>query len=117
MESVSAFRLADQSFAPYGEDVHRASIAKLIGPDRSTTIGAGLANFDGNPISWTVQYDEVSTVIRGEFYLTANGDRHTLQSGDVIWIPRGTEVQYAGLNALVFYALYPVGWEDARHAA
>lgn len=31
--------------------------------------------------------------------------------GDVLWVPKGTELAYEGEGATVFYALDPVDWK------
>ena len=38
---------ADMRFEPFGDEAGSASIARLIGPDLSRTMGAGIAAFDG----------------------------------------------------------------------
>jgi len=46
-----------------------AGIARLVGPELSKTMGAGLAAFDGCAIEWTVLYDEMIVVLEGLFRL------------------------------------------------
>ena len=105
-------------FEAYGGPPGRATIARLIGPDISQSMGAGIAIFDGCSIEWTVLYDEVIVVLEGVFRLRigANNER-TIEAGpgDVIWLPENTPLRYEGDKAKVFYALHPVDWRK-RHA-
>lgn len=104
------FKKDDAPFKPYGDESGKATLAPLIGPDLSTTIGAGLATFDDVSIAWTVLYDEVIVGIQGEFRLRTDDAVYTVGPGDVLWLPKGTALRYEGTAALIFYALYPVDW-------
>ena len=112
------FRAGEMRFEPYGEPPGLATIARLIGPDMSRTMGAGIASFDGCSIKWTVLYDEVIVVLEGRFRLRiGNNDERMIEAspGDVIWLPENTPLKYQGDGAKVFYALYPADWRR-RHA-
>ncbi len=108
------FRGADLAFEPYGGPPGAAAIARLIGPDISKTMGAGIATFDGCSIEWTVLYDELIVVLEGRFRLRLG--RKTIEAGpgDLIWLPEGTPLRYEGDKAKVCYVLYPVDWRK-RH--
>ena len=47
MAAVRHFKRSEITFEAFGGPPGKASIARLIGPDQSTTLGAGLASFDG----------------------------------------------------------------------
>jgi ethanolamine utilization protein EutQ len=97
-----------------GEGPGTGTIARLIGPDLSKTMGAGIATFDGTSIDWTVLYDEMIVVIEGTFRLGTPEGEITAKPGDVIWIPENTPISYRGEKAVVCYALYPIDWRK-RH--
>jgi ethanolamine utilization protein EutQ len=111
-------KAGEMAFEPYGGPPGSAAIARLVGPEQSRTMGAGVATFDGCSIEWTVLYDEVIVVLEGTFRLRIGeaGER-TIEArpGDVIWLPENTALGYEGDKAKVFYALYPVDWRK-RHA-
>ncbi|MBB2688873.1 MULTISPECIES: cupin domain-containing protein [Rhizobium] len=109
------FRKDTTEFAAYGEGSGEASIARLVGPRESETMGAYLARFNGRSVPWTVRYDEVITCIEGEFRLRVGPTVHALRPGDVIWIPKDTELAYEGADSLVFIAIAPVDWRTRRH--
>jgi len=114
MVSVKHFKREAMTFEAYGGPPGKATIARLVGPDLSGTMGVGLATFDGCSIEWTVLYDEMIVVIEGLFRLRVGDQVFEGRPGDVIWIPEGTAIAYEGGAALVCYALYPVGWRQ-RH--
>jgi ethanolamine utilization protein EutQ (cupin superfamily) len=111
-------RAGEMRFEPYGGPPGSATISRLVGPDISHTMGAGIATFDGCSIEWTVLYDEVIVVLEGTFRLRIGKEyQRTIEAGpgDVIWLPENTPLKYEGDGAKVFYALYPVDWRK-RHA-
>jgi len=101
-------------FAAYGGPPGEATIARLVGPEISRSMGAGIATFDACSIEWTVLYDEVIVVLEGRFRLRLGADIVEGGPGDVIWIPENTPLRYEGERAVVFYALHPVDWRR-RH--
>jgi ethanolamine utilization protein EutQ len=116
MAEVRLFQRADMRFETYGGPPGAATIARLVGPDISASMGAGLATFDACSIEWTVLYDEVIVVLDGLFRLRLGGQTVEARRGDVVWIPEGTALRYEGDGATVFYALHPVDWRE-RHKA
>jgi ethanolamine utilization protein EutQ len=111
---VRHLRKAEMNFTAYGGPPGKATIARLVGPDLSKTMGAGVATFDGCSIEWTVLYDELIVVLEGTFRLVAGKETYSCAPGDVLWIPENTPIKYEGDKAKVFYALHPVDWRQ-RH--
>ncbi len=114
MSKTRLFKCAQMKFEPYGGPPGAATIARLVTPDISKTMGAGIATFDGCSIEWTVLYDELIVVLEGKFRLRVDGEAIEAGPGDVIWIPENTPLRYEGERAVVFYALHPVDWRQ-RH--
>ncbi len=69
MAKTVLYKKAEMAFAPYGGPPGSATIARLVGPEISRTMGAGLATFDECSIAWTVLHDEVIVVLDGLFRL------------------------------------------------
>ena len=115
MSAIRVFRAADRAFEAYGGPPGEATIARLVGPEISHSMGAGIATFDDCSIAWTVLYDEVIVVLEGAFRLRVGETAYDLGPGDVIWLPENTALRYEGKGAKVFYALAPVDWRR-RHA-
>jgi len=114
MSKVKLFKAAGRTFEPYGGPPGEATIARLVGPEISHSMGAGIATFDDCSIAWTVLYDEVIVVLEGSFGLRVGEESYDLAPGDVIWLPENTTLRYEGKGAKVFYALWPVDWRR-RH--
>jgi ethanolamine utilization protein EutQ len=117
MPEAKLFKRSEMTFAAYGGPPGKATIARLVGPDISKTMGAGIATFDGCSIEWTVLYDEVIVVLEGRFRLRLGKDFGQVMEagpGDLIWLPEGTPLKYEGDRAVVCYVLDPVDWRR-RH--
>jgi ethanolamine utilization protein EutQ len=90
MKKARHFKASAMDFEAFGGPPGKAAIARLVGPDMSATMGAGIATFDGCSIEWTVLYDEVIVVLHGTFRLKlGKGFAETIEAspGDVIWLP------------------------------
>ena len=116
-KKVVHYRKSEMEFAAFGGPPGVATIARLVGPEMSKTMGAGIATFDGCSIEWTVLYDEVIVVLEGAFRLVVGKEIHFCSPGDVIWIPENTPIKYEGDKAKVFYALHPVDWRQKHGLA
>ena len=114
---VVQYRKSDLKFSAYGGPPGKATIARLVGPDISKSMGAGIATFDGCSIEWTVLYDELIVVLEGTFRLVVGDRTYSCTPGDVVWIPENTPLKYEGDKAMVFYALHPVDWRQKHGIA
>jgi ethanolamine utilization protein EutQ len=108
--TIRHFSPATASFFDYGEGTGKASVSRLVGPAESTTMGAYYARFNGRRVPWTVHYDEIVICIEGIFELTVGDSLQRLLPGEILWIPKGTSLEYGGLDALVAMTIAPVNW-------
>ena len=104
------FKRSAMTFDDFGAKEGKAGIARLVGPDMSTTMGGGIATFDQCAVEWTVRYDELIVVLEGTFKLKAGDEMFEAKPGDVLWIPAETPLVYMGDKAVVFYSVYPIDW-------
>ncbi len=112
MSGITLYKGEGRGFEHYGGPPGNAEIARLIGPETSRTMGAGVACFEDCSIPWTVLYDEVIIVLEGHFRLCSGDERYECEPGDVLWLAENTPVVYeADGKAKVFYALYPADWK------
>jgi ethanolamine utilization protein EutQ len=112
LSDVIHFEASIRRFEAYGEDPQKASISRLVGPEISKSMGAGIARFDECSIAWTVLYDELIVTLEGRFVLRVGDQKFVCVPGDVLWIPANTPLYYEGVKATVFYALSPVDWKQ-----
>jgi len=115
--TTKLFKRSEMTFADYGGLPGRATNSHVMGPDLSTSMGAGIATIDGCSLEWTVLYDELIVGIEGLFRLRVGDEVFEAGPGDVIWIPDGTALKYEGDGATVFYALHPVQWKQKHGQA
>lgn len=117
MSAVIHHKAKSITFETFGGPPGTAKIARLIGPEQSKTMGAGIAVFDGCSVEWTLLYDEAVVVLEGTFRLRYGpGYKKVLEAGpgDVVWLPDKTPLKYEGEGAKIFYTVYPVDWK-AKH--
>lgn len=106
------FERGEMEFVDYAGPPGKAVISRLVGPETSESIGAGIAIFEDSSIEWTVRYDELICVLKGHFRLVVGDTARDCAPGDVLWIPNGTALKYeSDGRAEVFYTLYPVDWK------
>lgn len=111
MSKARIFRQGEIAFGPTVTPTGTTSIARLINPGNSRSLGAGIEYIEATTIDWTVTYDEVLFLFEGELTVELDGIRHDCTVGDVIWLPEGTQLRYIATGrAGYFYALWPVDW-------
>ena len=108
------FRAADlvhQEFdkAPPGQKVTMTDVITA----RDSNLAAGFMKYDHSQLPWHVTYDEIDYVIEGEFVLKVNEQVFHAGPGDVLYIPKDSQVVFASPSTCtVFYAIYPANWEE-----
>lgn len=107
-------RFPSIDFGPRFEYGDVAKIAMGTGSDGEGELGTGFVRMQNAEIPWTVQYDEVLLVVEGE--ITIETDQGDLVAGpkDCVWLPKGTKLLYKAEDALLFYAIHPWNWAEAR---
>ncbi|MEL6999928.1 MAG: ethanolamine utilization protein EutQ [Pseudomonadota bacterium] len=104
----------EMTFAPRFEYGEQAEVAVACGPDDGTALGCGYVRMTGAEIPWTIKYDEIVLVLEGSITIrTAAGDL-TAKAHDSIWLPAGTKLTYVSPEALLFYAIHPANWAEAK---
>jgi ethanolamine utilization protein EutQ (cupin superfamily) len=104
MAEVKLFREQDQKFTM--ED--GAAVLALVNAGNSPAMGAGIGIFEDCRIEWTVTYDEVLFIHKGNFRLRVGKDVYHAGPGDTLWIPANTALVYeADAPVTFFYAVYP----------
>jgi ethanolamine utilization protein EutQ len=106
------FRRADAQLAyPSGAEAGN-SLFRALDETMSDTIGGGYFSFNRATDSAVLPYDEVSVCIEGALHLTVDGETHVLKPGDLVFMPKGTEVTFGGDKAVAAYAVWPVDWRQ-----
>lgn len=74
---------------------------------------AGFMTFDHSKLPWFLNYDEADYIIEGDFMLEVADQVFRAKAGDVIYIPKGSQVVFSSPTfCKVFYVTYPANWAD-----
>ena len=105
------------------EDVH-LGVFPGAGADKQVGIADVITAADGAPIAagfmawsqcffpWTLDYDEIDLVLEGELHIRCNGQTFVGKSGDVLFIPKGSSIEFGSPSAVrFFYVTYPANWQ------
>lgn len=68
---------------------------------------------DGSSFDWTLKYDEIDYIIDGTLEIIVDGVKSTAGKGDIIYIPRDTDVTFNTPDSTRFmYVTYPANWSE-----
>lgn len=112
---ISVFKESEREFVRYlgGGDADTSKgdawIARLVGPDQSSTMGGGVVIYERLTVDWDLPFDEMITLIDGTMRIISGGAAFDLVRGDVAWFPAHTPLTYeVNERAVVSYAIYPM---------
>lgn len=95
--------------APPGQKVGLVDVTSA----REANLCSGFMTFDHARLPWFLNYDEVDYIIEGDFVLEVEGNVFRAKAGDVVYIPKGSQVVFSSPTfCKVFYATYPANWAD-----
>lgn len=95
--------------APPGQKVGLVDVID----SRVGNLASGFMTFDHSKLSWFLNYDEVDYIIEGDFVLEVQGQVFRATAGDVVYIPKGSQVVFSSPTfCKVFYATHPANWAD-----
>ena len=95
--------------APLGQNIKLKDVITA----RQANLAAGFMEFDCAKLPWNLTYDEVDYVVEGTFTVETGGKVYTCVAGDVLYIPKDTQVVFGSPNqAKVFYVTYPANWSE-----
>jgi hypothetical protein len=114
MPEVLHLKSTDMKFSQHFRDAGgHMSQCRLITPEISKAVGAGIATYDGCSIEWTTKYEQVAIVLEGILRIRTGIDYSRVIEatvGDVIFLPKGAKIKYEGDKAKMFYAPAPNDW-------
>ena len=106
-----------------GADVH-LGVFPGAGADKQVGIADVITAADGAPLAagfmawsqcffpWTLDYDEIDLVLEGELHIRCDGQSFVGKSGDVLYIPKGSAIEFGTTTAVrFFYVTYPANWQ------
>ena len=114
MARQTTVKLLTEGDLPYSELVAGLELSRAITHAGTTQLGGGYMRFatDAEFPGWTVTYDEVLFVQRGELEVASDGGSIKAHPGEAILIPKGAKVTYRGRGGtLAFFVLWPFDWD------
>jgi ethanolamine utilization protein EutQ len=95
--------------APAGMDVR---LVDAITAAHGSPMAAGFMTWKKGSFPWRLDYDEIDFVVEGRLEIHQGGRVVVGDPGDVIYIPRGSEIRFGSPSfARVFYVTFPADWE------
>jgi ethanolamine utilization protein EutQ len=86
-------------------------LADVITSQDGSPIAAGFMTLHKGQFPWTLNYDEIEYVIEGELHIITPEKVVVGLPGDVIFIPKGSRIQFATPSwAKFLYVTYPADW-------
>lgn len=96
-----------------GRAGNRVYTRDLFSLSESPRLGAGIMEMTDTTFPWTLNYDEMDYVISGRLDILIDGDRVSAGPGEVIYIPKGSKIQFSVTgHARFLYFVYPADWQS-----
>ena len=106
MSETKIFRKKDLDLEP----VNGMKTIGLVNVSFSDKLGAGIGVFEDCSIPWHIIYDEVIYILEGQFTLKVGDKIFEAGPGDVLWVPRNTDIVYIAQERVTFfYSVLPAG--------
>lgn len=116
--AVRLIRPDSLPWADLGAGGDLAEIKPTVTTEHSTTLGAGFCRFERCRFEWKLTYDECVHVLEGAMEVRHGDDVVRAGPGDVVFLAAGSDVVYDFPDrCLLFYAAYPVDWQERMEAA
>lgn len=84
----------------------------LFSLEEAPRLGCGLMVMEQTTFPWKLTYDEMDYVIDGRLDILVGGETVSAGPGEVVHIPRGSEIQFSARGKVRFlYFVYPADWQ------
>ena len=98
-----------------GNPGDRVYTRDLFTLEQSPRLGVGIMEMTDTTFPWTLNYDEMDYVVEGRLDVLCNGRKASAGPGEVIYIPRGSEIQFSVTgHARFLYFVYPADWQNQQ---
>ena len=93
-----------------GDKVYTRDLFTL---EQSPRLGVGIMEMTDTTFPWTLNYDEMDYVVEGRLDILCNGQKVSAGPGELIHIPKGSEIQFSVTgHARFLYFVYPANWQE-----
>jgi ethanolamine utilization protein EutQ len=88
-----------------------AHLLDVVTAEDGSSMTAGFMTWHKGRFPWHLDYDEIDYVVEGELEITCGGRTWLGRPGDVIFIPKGSDITFGSPSwARVFYVTFPANW-------
>ena len=95
-----------------GDQVYTRDLFTL---EQSPRLGVGIMEMTDTTFPWTLNYDEMDYVVEGRLDILCNGQKVSAGPGELIHIPKGSEIQFSVTgHARFLYFVYPADWQNQQ---
>ena len=95
-----------------GDKVYTRDLFTL---EQSPRLGVGIMEMTDTTFPWTLNYDEMDYVVEGRLDILCNGRHVSAGPGELIHIPKGSEIQFSVTGRARFlYFVYPADWQNQQ---
>ena len=95
-----------------GDKVYTRDLFTL---EQSPRLGVGIMEMTDTTFPWTLNYDEMDYVVEGRLDILCNGQKVSAGPGELIHIPKGSEIQFSVTgHARFLYFVYPADWQNQQ---
>ena len=109
---VPQVQVEDRDKLDTGRSGDRVWTRDLFALEESPRLGCGLMVMEETTFPWKLDYDEMDYVIEGRLDILIGGDRISAGPGEVVYIPRGSSIQFSVEGKSRFlYFVYPADWQ------
>ena len=107
--AVDATRLAFGRFPGAPDSV--VNIVDVITPRDGSPMGGGYLEWNALSFPWRLTYAEIDVVLEGELHITSGGQTVIGRPGDMLFIPKDTDVIFSSPGRVRFaYVTWPAEW-------
>lgn len=100
---------------PFGGDpaavAANVRLKDVITSRDGSPMAAGYMALEKGGFPWTLTYDEIDIILEGELVITRGTERVSGKTGDVIFIPKGSSIEFGTPSSVSFvYVTFPADW-------
>ena len=112
---VPALAVTEAHRMDTGNPADQVYTRDLFTLEQSPRLGVGIMEMTETAFPWTLNYDEMDYVVEGRLDILCNGQKVSAGPGELIHIPKGSEIQFSVTgHARFLYFVYPADWQNQQ---
>lgn len=94
---------------------NEVGLTDVVTSQDGSPMAAGYMAWENCFFPWTLNYDEIDIVLEGELHIRSEGQTVVGRTGDVIYIPKGSVIEFGTPSHVRFlYVTYPANWQEGQ---